>query len=127
MLYEGNEEPYIDLERGRTDAVLLDNIIADRYGCTDKHAGVSACPYDVARGTYVIGMRKGDTDAQARRSTPRSRRCAPTASSSGSCASATTCGTTARPRRRPALGMTDARQRTFDGAMLVPVPGRARS
>src|SRR5205085_5278643 len=26
-VYEGNEEPYRDLELGRTDAVLLDNII----------------------------------------------------------------------------------------------------
>jgi polar amino acid transport system substrate-binding protein len=60
VLYEGNEEPYIDLETGRTDAVLLDNIIADRYGCTDKHPGLKCVPYDVARGTYVLGMRRGD-------------------------------------------------------------------
>lgn len=58
--YEGNEEPYTDLELGRTDAVLLDNIIADRYGCTKGHPGLKCVPYDVARGTYVIGMRKGD-------------------------------------------------------------------
>src|SRR6185436_4324866 len=31
VLYEGNEEPYRDLVTRRTDAVLLDNIIADRY------------------------------------------------------------------------------------------------
>lgn len=61
VLYEGNEEPYIDLETGRSDAVLLDNIIADRYGCTDKHPALKCVPYDIARGTYVIGMRKGDT------------------------------------------------------------------
>ena len=61
VLYEGNEEPYIDLETGRSDAVLLDNIIADRYGCTDKHPTLKCVPYDIARGTYVIGMRKGDT------------------------------------------------------------------
>ena len=60
VLYEGNEEPYIDLETGRSDAVLLDNIIADRYGCTDKHPTLKCVPYDIARGTYVIGMRKGD-------------------------------------------------------------------
>ncbi|MBC8133962.1 MAG: amino acid ABC transporter substrate-binding protein, partial [Deltaproteobacteria bacterium] len=29
--YEGVEEPFIDLENGRTDAVLLDDIIVDRY------------------------------------------------------------------------------------------------
>ncbi|HEY3803416.1 MAG TPA: ABC transporter substrate-binding protein/permease [Kofleriaceae bacterium] len=62
VLYEGNEEPYIDLEQGRSDAVLLDNIIADRYGCTDKHPLLECVPYDVARGTYVVGMRKGDDD-----------------------------------------------------------------
>src|SRR2546422_10437150 len=31
VLYEGVEEPYLDLERGRLRAVLLDNIIAGRY------------------------------------------------------------------------------------------------
>ena len=31
-VYEGNEEPYNDLALSRIDAVLLDNIIADRYG-----------------------------------------------------------------------------------------------
>jgi len=61
LLYEGNEEPYLDLEGGRSEAVLLDNIIADRYGCTDKHPQLKCVPYDIARGTYVIGMRKGDT------------------------------------------------------------------
>jgi len=65
VLYEGNEEPYLDLEQGRTDAVLLDNIIADRYGCTDKHPALQCVPYDVARGTYVVGMRKGDAPLQA--------------------------------------------------------------
>ncbi|HLL23113.1 MAG TPA: ABC transporter substrate-binding protein/permease [Kofleriaceae bacterium] len=59
VLYEGNEEPYLDLEQGRTDAVLLDNIIADRYGCV--RPALHCVPYDIARGTYVIGMRKGDT------------------------------------------------------------------
>ncbi len=61
--YEGNEEPYIDLELGRVEGVLLDNIIADRYGC--KRTGVRCLPYDVARGSYVIGMRKGDNELKA--------------------------------------------------------------
>jgi polar amino acid transport system substrate-binding protein len=61
--YEGNEEPYIDLEQGRLDAVLLDNIIADRYGCVRKT--LYCVPYDQARGTYVIGMRKGDAELKA--------------------------------------------------------------
>jgi polar amino acid transport system permease protein/polar amino acid transport system substrate-binding protein len=65
VLYEGNEEPYIDLEQGRSDAVLLDNIIADRYGCTDKHPRIKCVPYDVARGIYVVGMRRGDDELKA--------------------------------------------------------------
>lgn len=61
--YEGNEEPYIDLELGRVDGVLLDNIIADRYGCT--RAPVKCLPYDVARGSYAIGIRKDDRELKA--------------------------------------------------------------
>lgn len=61
-VYEGNEEPYKDLELGRTDAVLLDNIIADRYGCTAQHPTLKCLPYDVARGSYVIGVRKADPE-----------------------------------------------------------------
>ena len=60
VLYEGNEEPYLDLELGRVDAVLLDNIIADRYGCTQKHPRIVCLSPEVARGAYVIGMRKHD-------------------------------------------------------------------
>ena len=30
--YEGTEEPYLDLEQGRLDGVVLDDIIAERYG-----------------------------------------------------------------------------------------------
>lgn len=59
-VYEGNEEPYADLVLGRVDAVLLDNVIADRYGC--NRAGVTCLPDDVARGTYVIGVRKQDPE-----------------------------------------------------------------
>jgi polar amino acid transport system substrate-binding protein len=65
VLYEGNEEPYIDLEQGRIDAVLLDNIIADRYGCTPNRPTIKCLPDDVARGTYVIGIRKADPDLKA--------------------------------------------------------------
>ncbi|HET9626100.1 MAG TPA: ABC transporter substrate-binding protein/permease [Kofleriaceae bacterium] len=64
-VYEGNEEPYTDLELGRSDAVLLDNIIADRYGCTPAHPTLVCLPDDVARGTYVIGIRKGDPELKA--------------------------------------------------------------
>ncbi len=63
VLYEGNEEPYLDLVHGRLDGVLLDNIIADRYGC--PRDGVECLPDDVARGTYVIGLRKQDPELKA--------------------------------------------------------------
>ncbi len=62
VLYEGNEEPYLDLEQGRIDAVLLDNIIADRYGC--PRPAIACLPDDVARGMYVIGIRKSDPELQ---------------------------------------------------------------
>ncbi len=65
VLYEGNEEPYRDLELGRTDAVLLDNIIADRYGCIPTKPTLRCVPYDIARGTYAIGIRKDDPELKA--------------------------------------------------------------
>ena len=58
VLYEGVEEPYIDLEQGRLDAVVLDNIIADRYGLarpTLRAAGT------IGDGTYAIAVRPSDT------------------------------------------------------------------
>jgi polar amino acid transport system substrate-binding protein len=61
--YEGVEEPYVDLVAGRTDGVLLDHIIADRYGCPSPE--VECVPGDVARGAYVIGMRKKDVELKA--------------------------------------------------------------
>jgi polar amino acid transport system substrate-binding protein len=63
VLYGGQEEPYRDLQLHRTDAVLLDSVIAARYGLTKPDLELADA--DVARGTYVIGMRKGDDDLQA--------------------------------------------------------------
>jgi polar amino acid transport system permease protein/polar amino acid transport system substrate-binding protein len=60
VLYGGQEEPYRDLELKRTDAVLLDSVIAQRYGLTKPDLEIADA--DVARGTYVIGLRKGDAD-----------------------------------------------------------------
>src|SRR5438093_5935164 len=60
VLYGGQEEPYRDLELGRTDAVVLDSVIAMRYGLT-KPTLELADP-DVARGTYVIAVRRGEDD-----------------------------------------------------------------
>jgi len=65
VVYEGNEEPYIDLEQGRVDAVLLDNIIAERYGCIAARPTIECVKGDVARGTYVIGIRKEDPELAA--------------------------------------------------------------
>jgi polar amino acid transport system substrate-binding protein len=56
--YEGQEEPFIDLAQGRTDAVLLDDIIVARYG--QKPGLVTVA--DVAEGRYAIGLRRGEDD-----------------------------------------------------------------
>jgi polar amino acid transport system substrate-binding protein len=56
VLYEGQQEPYMDLAKGRTEAVLLDHVIADRYGCV--LAELTCLPDDVARGHYVLGIGK---------------------------------------------------------------------
>ena len=60
VLYEGQEEPYQDLLNGRTEAVLLDSVIAGRYGL-DK-PGLELADGDVARGRYVIGVRLGEEE-----------------------------------------------------------------
>lgn len=57
VLYEGQQEPYADLAQGRVDAVLLDHVIADVYGCPLPE--VRCLPEDVTRGSYVIGIAKG--------------------------------------------------------------------
>jgi polar amino acid transport system substrate-binding protein len=56
--YEGQEEPFIDLAKGRTDAVLLDDIIVARYGNKPGLAVVG----DVADGRYGIGVRRDEED-----------------------------------------------------------------
>jgi polar amino acid transport system substrate-binding protein len=58
VLYEGQAEPYLDLEQGRVDAVLLDHVVADRYGC--PLADVECLGGDQARGTYVLATRLED-------------------------------------------------------------------
>jgi polar amino acid transport system substrate-binding protein len=63
VLYEGQQEPYFDLEHGRVDAVLLDHIVADRYGC--PLPDIECLPGDVARGVYVVGMRPADATLAA--------------------------------------------------------------
>jgi polar amino acid transport system substrate-binding protein len=58
VLYEGQQEPYLDLAKGRTEAVLLDHVIAERYGCALE--GLRCLPDDVARGHYVVGIARND-------------------------------------------------------------------
>jgi polar amino acid transport system substrate-binding protein len=60
--YEGVEEPYIDLVQGRTDAVLLDDIIAARYGEPKPELRVVG---DLADGYYAIALRPADDDLRA--------------------------------------------------------------
>jgi polar amino acid transport system substrate-binding protein len=55
--YEGADEPFLDLERGRTEAVLLDDIIVDRYA--PRHPSLRVAG-DLAEGQYAIGVRRGD-------------------------------------------------------------------
>ena len=55
--YEGVDEPFADLAAGRTDAVLMDDIIADRYA--PRHAGLRVVG-DVAEGRYAAALRPVD-------------------------------------------------------------------
>jgi polar amino acid transport system substrate-binding protein len=57
VLYEGVEEPYSDLEHGRLAGVLLDNVIANRYGLPRPTLRQAA---EVADGEYAIGVRRAD-------------------------------------------------------------------
>jgi polar amino acid transport system substrate-binding protein len=63
-LYEGQQEPYMDLAHGRVEGVLLDHVIADRYGCSLPE--LYCVPQDLARGSYVIGLRPSDADLAER-------------------------------------------------------------
>jgi polar amino acid transport system substrate-binding protein len=60
--YEGVDEPLIDLDNHRTDAVLLDDIIIDRYLPNHPHLRVVT---DVATGRYAIALRPGDAELRA--------------------------------------------------------------
>lgn len=57
--YEGNEEPYADLEDGRIDGVLLDDIIVARYGTVRPALRVVE---DVREGYYSAACRKEERD-----------------------------------------------------------------
>jgi polar amino acid transport system substrate-binding protein len=57
--YDGVEEPYQDLVFGRLDAVLLDDVLATRYGAAKPELEVIG---DVGTGAYAIGVRKDEPD-----------------------------------------------------------------
>lgn len=62
VLYDGVEEPYADLVNGRTDAVLLDDIIASRYGTPKPELRVVG---DLGVGYYALGVRPEDAELAA--------------------------------------------------------------
>ncbi len=60
--YEGVDEQLTDLEHGRTDAVLLDDLIVGRY--LPRHPALVAVG-DVDEGRYAIALRPDDDDLRA--------------------------------------------------------------
>jgi polar amino acid transport system substrate-binding protein len=60
--YEGAAEPFADLAMGRTDAVLLDDVIVDRYA--PRQAGLRVVG-DVADGRYAAAVRAGEATLAA--------------------------------------------------------------
>jgi polar amino acid transport system substrate-binding protein len=60
--YEGVDEQLADLEHGRTDAVLLDDLIIARY--LPRHPALTAVG-DVGEGRYAIAVRPADDDLRA--------------------------------------------------------------
>ena len=59
VVYDGVEEPYADLVSGRTDAVLLDDIIAARYGAPKPELRVVG---DLREGYYAVAVRPSESD-----------------------------------------------------------------
>jgi polar amino acid transport system substrate-binding protein len=57
--YEGVDEPFVDLEHARTDAVVLDDVIVARY--LGRHPALAVVG-DVAEGSYAIAVRPEDDD-----------------------------------------------------------------
>jgi len=62
VIYEGVEEPYTDLQRGRTDGVLLDDIIATRYGVPKTDLAVVG---DLRDGYYSLAVRPAEPEVKA--------------------------------------------------------------
>ncbi|MCY1001868.1 ABC transporter substrate-binding protein [Myxococcus sp. MISCRS1] len=90
--YEGVEEPYIDLEQGRVDAVLMDDLIAQRYGQPRPQLRVVG---DVGEGYYAIAVRPGDEDLRAALDVALGH-----VARSGSCGASSPGGTSTAPSSR---------------------------
>ncbi|HEY2840919.1 MAG TPA: ABC transporter substrate-binding protein/permease, partial [Pirellulales bacterium] len=60
VAFEGQVEPYLDLELGRLDAVLLDSIIALYYASVNPKLKYVGKPF--AQGEYAIALRPADED-----------------------------------------------------------------
>jgi polar amino acid transport system substrate-binding protein len=56
--YEGSDEPYLDLMHGRIDAVLLDDLVAERYGQKPGLHSIGS----VGTGEYVVGVQRSEPD-----------------------------------------------------------------
>lgn len=56
--YEGVEEPYLDLLHGRIDAVVLDDVVAERYAHKPGLHDVA----NVGTGEYVVGVQRSEPD-----------------------------------------------------------------
>jgi polar amino acid transport system substrate-binding protein len=63
LSFDGQIEPYLDLELGRIDAVLLDSIIALYYASTNPKLKYVGAPSH--RGSYAIATRPEDADLAA--------------------------------------------------------------
>lgn len=62
--FDGQVEPFLDLELGRVDAVLLDSPIVTFYGLPNPKLKMAGAPF--AQGAYGLGVRLDDVDlAQA--------------------------------------------------------------
>ena len=62
--YDDDVHPYSDLANGRVDAVLLDNVLADRS--TRRQAGLVTQPEGVAVGYYVVFMAKEQSELRSK-------------------------------------------------------------
>jgi polar amino acid transport system substrate-binding protein len=112
VLYDGVDTPYDDLANGRTDAVLLDDVEADRYAAVHKELVAAA---DVAEGYYAVGARTGDEDLRDAIDAALDR-----VARRGELRSILERWRLWQPREEPLLDWTPARARALAAALAVP-------